>query len=67
MNFEEGKIYKVRHSRKGIFHLHVLKQDDTWLTGTIIKGHAGAMLEYNERYVGDEITVRKSFLTILEG
>jgi len=63
MNFEEGKIYKVRHSRKGIFHLYVLNQDDTWLTGRIIKGHAKAMLEYNEKYVGDEITVRKSFLT----
>lgn len=63
MNIEAGKFYKVHHSRKGIFHLAVDSIDGEWITGTIIAGKAKAMLDYNEREKGEQITIRESFCT----
>lgn len=65
MTYEIGKIYKINHSRKGKFAIQVTRQCDEWVTGVIIQGMAKAMLDYNEKYEGEEITVRKSFCTIL--
>lgn len=58
---EVGSTYNVNHSRKGKFSLLVQSDSDEWVTGIIVGGKAGAMLHYNEKECGDEITVRKSF------
>ena len=67
MKLENGKVYKVNHTRKGNFDLYVESQvelqDETWITGIIVEGKAQAMLKDNEKFVGDEITVRKSLLS----
>ena len=57
---EVGKLYKVNHSRKGKFNLRVTSFDDTWVTGIIVDSTAKAMLDYNVKTSGDEITVRIS-------
>ena len=59
MKLIEGQIYKVKHSRKGVFNLMVTNQDETWVTGLIVEGKAGAILEYNEREQFEDITIRK--------
>ena len=59
MNLIEGEIYKVNHSRKGVFNLMITTQDETWVTGLIVEGKAGAILEYNEREQFENITIRK--------
>ncbi len=53
-----GAVYVVDHSRKGRFTVRVLSVSDIWLTGEIVEGYAAAMLDYNERGRGDEITIR---------
>jgi hypothetical protein len=54
----EGKQYEVRNERKGTFTMLVTKIDGEWITGTITEGVAKAMMRYNVRDVGEEITVR---------
>lgn len=61
-----GKEYEVTHSRKGKFYMRINDIDNTWVHGVITGGRAGAMLEYNERFEGEEITVRKSFCKFKE-
>lgn len=63
---EVGKIYDVRHSRKGNFTLEVTGVDGEWVTGRIVRGVAGAMMRYNVREAGDEITVRASMTYLIE-
>ena len=63
MELIEGKLYRVSHRRKGVFKLMVTGQDETWVTGIITSGKAGALLKYNEACPGEEITVRKCFCT----
>ena len=58
---EIGKTYDVTHSRKGTFALRVQSQDDEWVTGIILDGKANAMMDYNKKLPGEEITIRKSF------
>lgn len=55
-----GKTYKVNSQRKGKFTMRLTSFDDTWATGEITDGKAGAMLAHNEREKGEEITVRRS-------
>jgi len=57
---EVGNIYKVNSSRKGKFQFQLTSQCDTWATGIITKGKAGAIMSYNEVEKGGEVTVRKS-------
>jgi len=60
MENETGKIYNVNHSRKGKFTIKVESQNETWLTGTIMKGFAMSIkgnVMYDE---GEKITIRKS-------
>ena len=66
MQPENGKIYAVRHRRKGIFKIFVESQDDEWLTGLITEGEADAILDYNRREQFEEITIRKSFCSFKE-
>lgn len=63
--FETGKIYKIKHSRKGVFSLRVTDQSDGWLKGEIVQGTANAILDYNIKETGEDIIVRKSFCTVL--
>lgn len=56
-----GNAYKVASSRKGKFTMRVTSVDDTWATGIVVDGKAGAMLSYNERDKGEEVTVRREF------
>jgi hypothetical protein len=60
---EVGQTYKVNHSRKGIFTIRLDHFDQEWVTGYIVDGKAGAMLEYNEIGAGEPITFRKTFAT----
>ena len=59
---ENGKTYNVHYSRKGKFALLVSSQCEEWISGTIVSGTALAMMDYNIKEAGEEITVRKSFL-----
>jgi transcriptional regulator CtsR len=54
----EGQEYEVRNQRKGTFQMRVTKIDDEWITGMITEGVASAMMRYNVRDVGEEVTVR---------
>ena len=63
---EVGKTYLVRSQRKGIFMARMTRVDDTWATGIITDGCAAAMMEYNERGEGEEITVRRSLCKFTE-
>jgi len=62
MNLENGKTYLVNHSRKGTFAMKVNSQCDTWAHGVVAGGKASAMLDYNEKFNGDDISVRISHL-----
>lgn len=63
MSIEVGKTYKVVSSRKGTFTGVATDVSDEWATILITKGKASAMLSYNEREKGEEVTVRRSFCT----
>lgn len=58
---QNGATYKVKSSRKGKFTGLLVSHDDTWATIEITDGKAQAMLAYNERSIGEEVTVRRSF------
>lgn len=56
-----GKTYRINHTRKGVFVARLTSVDDVWATGVVVSGKARAMLDYNEREVGEEVTIRRSF------
>lgn len=66
MNIEVGKEYLVNHSRKGKFRILVSSVSEEWISGTITKGKAGAILSYNEVEQGEEITIRRSHCVFTE-
>lgn len=55
---KQGDVFEVRHQRKGVFVVRVKAVAGEWLTGVIVEGQAGAMMAYNERDTGEEVTVR---------
>ena len=63
---EVGKIYVVKSQRKGTFIMRITVVNDEWVTGEILTGRAKAIMEYNEREAGDEITVRRSMTVFTE-
>ena len=63
---ENGKIYLVNSQRKGTFMGRLIKNDDTWADFTIVGGKAKAMIDYNEREKGENVTVRKAFCSFTE-
>lgn len=65
MKFEIGKTYDVSTQRKGRFVIKITNLDDTWATGIIVEGEAQAMLDYNRKSEGEEITIRRSFTRII--
>lgn len=66
---EEGKLYKIRHARKGAFTGRILSTGDEWAEVEITDGTAHALCDYNVREVGEEVTIRAcmSHFTEIEG
>lgn len=62
----DGAVYNVSSQRKGNFVGRLINHDDIWATLEIMEGKAGAMLAYNERGKGEEVTVRRSMATLTE-
>jgi len=62
----EGKIYLVKHRRKGNFFMRLAGQCDEWAEGEIVGGTAKAIMEYNVKDKGENITVRKSLADFVE-
>lgn len=60
---ELGEVYLVTSSRKGTFVGKLTSYDETWATFEITAGKAKAMLEYNEREKGEDVTVRREWCT----
>jgi hypothetical protein len=60
---EVGKTYKIRSDRKGTFVARITMVSEVWVSAELVAGKAGAMLKENEVYVGEEVTVRRSFCT----
>lgn len=61
--YQVGATYLISHTRKGRFFMRVTGQCDEWLSGVVVAGTAKAMLDYNVKEAGDELTIRKSFIT----
>lgn len=61
-----GHTYRVASTRKGKFTGKLVHHDETWATLEITSGKAGAMLPYNEREKGEEVTVRREWCTFTE-
>lgn len=56
-----GTVYRVEDQRKGTFSGRCLRSDPTtWATLLIVKGEVKAILPYNVRETGEEVTVRSS-------
>ena len=60
---KKGKTYNIIHCRKGTFTIKVKSQTEDWVTGTIVDGETETMLADNKSFEGDEVTLRKTFLT----
>ena len=58
-----GGTYAVNHSLIGKFNMFVNRVAGEWVEGVIVSGKAKALLEYNERETGEEITVRQCLST----
>lgn len=65
-NLTVGNTYRVASTRKGKFTGKLISADDTWATLEITKGKADAMLPYNVREKGEEVTVRRVFCVFAE-
>ena len=63
---EVGKIYNVAHSRKGKFTMQVKSISGEWVSGVVVDSVAKAIMDYNFKYSGDEITVRDSHCNFSE-
>jgi hypothetical protein len=60
MIIEIGKTYGVAHDRKGRFVIKITAIGRSSVTGTIVTGKATSSEEHNDRYIGDQITMKKS-------
>jgi len=63
LKLKDGETYLISAARKGTFMMKVESQCDEWVTGVVVGGETEAMLDYNKRYVGEEVTCRKSFIS----
>ena len=57
---EIGKIYLVNSQRKGTFTGKLIHESDDFASFEITHGVAEAMLDYNIKGKGEEVSVRKS-------
>lgn len=60
---EIGKIYTVNSIRKGTFKGVLVAENEEFATFEITDGAAKAMLDYNTREKGEQVSVRKSLCT----
>lgn len=58
-----GKTYTANHCRKGTMTIHVTSTTGEWVSGTFIDGEYRVLNQLNAREHGDEITVRRTFLS----
>ena len=65
-DLQTGKVYEVTHVNKGTFHLRLTHHNKKWITGDIVKGAAGAVLDHNKRACGESITFRKELAVFTE-
>ena len=65
MKPEINKTYKVIHSRKGKFTMHVTDIDGEWVSGFITGGRAKYLAD-NDRLAGEEITIRQCLCAFKE-
>lgn len=65
---QKDKHYKIQHQRKGTFYGRCVDPGDggEWATFEVTHGVANAVLSYNVRHQGDDVTVRKSFSVFSE-
>ena len=61
-----GKTYLVNSSRKGTFTGKLINEGDDFASFEITAGIAKAMMDYNVRGKGEEVSVRKEFCTFTE-
>jgi hypothetical protein len=61
-----GKTYKVAHARKGIFVIEVTHMTSEWVTGIMREGTTRVMVPENQKFVGEEVTLRIGFLKNIE-
>ncbi len=61
-NLEVGKIYEIDHARKGRFTAKILGVQGVFCTAVILDGEANALLDYNKRFTGEEISMRISLI-----
>lgn len=66
MLLEVGSTYNFNCARKGKFEAKVVDQDSEWVTVEVTDGKTKAMMRYNVAEVGDEVTLRKSFVISAE-
>jgi len=59
---EIDKVYRIDHSRKGIFILKITSQDDTWTTGVIVEGKTTTLNPANSCGEGEKVTLRTAFI-----
>lgn len=55
-----GEVLNIDCQRKGKFTIRLTSIDKEWLTGKIIQGEAKAMLSFNVKEEGEEVTLRRS-------
>lgn len=60
-----GKVYMVRHIRKGNFKMKVLAISGDWISGKIVEGTACHIVNPNG-VAGEDITVRKTLTSFTE-
>ncbi len=60
------KTYLVNSSRKGTFMGKLVNESDDFATFVITNGVAKAMLDYNVKEKGEEVSVRKAFCKFTE-
>lgn len=63
---EVGRDYRVIHSRKGEFCVRITAASDEWVTGAIISGTAGALMHYNVKEEGEEVTMRATHCVFVD-
>jgi hypothetical protein len=61
-----GKNYKVTHARKGTFVIEVTGMTGEFVTGIIREGTTRVMVPENQKFVGDEVTLRIGFFYYIE-
>jgi len=63
---EIGKKYKIDSQRKGKFIIKVTNISDDFVDGIICGGKATALLSYNERELGENVSLRKQWTAFTE-